>query len=231
VGHVGGVGHIGAVGGARYLGVGATPYHLGGYGYRGYGYGYPYYRNNYYRPYYGSGFGYGLGLGLGLYLPYYLYGGGGYYPDYGYGYGVGAFGAYSPYMGGLGMAAYPLAYGNGYGPPVAQAQAQQPSTERPPPDDAAHLQLTVPENAEVIIDGAKTTQTGTVREFVSPTLAQGTKYQYKITVRYTDAKGKLLEDTRDIRFQGNDWFSIDFTRPPPAPPAPALPLPKRIKDE
>ena len=101
----------------------------------------------------------------------------------------------------------------------------------PPPDDAGHLQVIVPENADVLIDGAKTTQSGTTREFVSPSLDPKKRYSYRISVRYVDAKGKAVDDTRDIQFQANDWFTIDFTRPAPLPPpTPALP-PKGVKDE
>ncbi len=186
----------------------------GGYGFGGYGLGYggylPYAYGNYYRPYYGEGY-YGYGLGLGAYGPYYggvtLAAYSSFYPD--------------PVVGGL--AQNPLGQN--------QAGQNQPSSERPPPDDAGHLRLTVPENAEVVIDGVKTTQTGTTREFVSPAVTPGSRYVYKVTVRYTDAKGKVIEDTRDIRFQANDWFSIDFTRPAPSGPLPMpAPLPKENKE-
>jgi uncharacterized protein (TIGR03000 family) len=180
---------------------GGGGYYGGGYRYGGYGYGY--------RPY-------GYGIGIGLYAPY-----------YGYGYGYGGYGGYAPYY-----SAYPPVYGGAYledGGSALPAVAQ-PAQERPAPDNMAHLQLTVPANAEVLIDGNATTQTGTTREFITPVLSQGNKYSYRITVRYPDGSGKAVEDTRDIRFQANDWFSIDFTRPAPTPPPPA-PLPKITKDE
>jgi uncharacterized protein (TIGR03000 family) len=182
----------------------ASGYHLGtGAYYRPYAYSYGY--HNYYRPYHHY---------HGFYVPYYGYGI--YWPYY---YGLAT--TYSPYYGNLGLAAYANA------DPVlaADAAVQQPPAERPPADDAVHLQLLVPENAEVTIDGVKTTQSGATREFVSPALTPGTQYQYKITVRYTDAKGKVVDDTREIRFRANDWFSVDFNRPPPPQPVPA-PEPK-----
>ena len=187
-----------------------------GYGYRPY-YGayHGYYHSNFYRPYYHHHFHYWpyyFPFAFGFYFPY--YGGlGGYYPGYG-----------------IGPAAY-----DSYLPPVAsdysQAPATPPATDRPPPDDAAHLQLTVPENAEVLIDDNKTMQTGKVREFVSPPLKTGTQYSYRITVRYTNADGKPVDDTRDIRFTANDWFAIDFTRPPPAPTAPQPKIVPKGKEE
>jgi uncharacterized protein (TIGR03000 family) len=240
-------------GGGAYRPAYGGAYRAGGVGYGGYrgiggigGYG-----GGIYRPYYGlGGYGYGGGYGRGFYRPYYGYGGyglGGYggYGLGGYGgYGLGAFGSYSPYYGGMGLGAYPMmAYGNA-APGLAgnaavqpqQLQAQQPpdqsQSERPPADGAAHLQFMVPENAEMLIDGTKTTQTGAAREFVTPVLTPGAHYTYKVTVRYTDAKGKVVNDTRDIRFQADDWFSIDFTRPAPLPPAPAapqLPVPGKLE--
>jgi uncharacterized protein (TIGR03000 family) len=176
-----------------------------------------------------GGYGYG-GFGLG---------GFGYIPYYGGGYGgYGGGGGYTPYYdsGYGGLPAYPLvaASGSGYAPPIAvgqQAPNQAQQAERPPRDGAAHLQLTVPENAEVVIDGTATTQTGSAREYVTPQLTPGSRYVYKITVRSKDATGKVVEDTRDIRFQADDWFSVDFTRPPPGPAPAPLPLPKKTKDE
>jgi uncharacterized protein (TIGR03000 family) len=174
-----------------------------------YSYGYrPYYANRSY---------------LSFYLPYYGYNN--YAPYY--------YASYVPYYGGLGLPYYPLVagYGGSYAPSVAATQPQGQS-ERPR-DGAAHLQLTVPENAEVLIDGVATTQTGTAREFVTPQLAPGSRYVYKITVRTRDAKGQVVDDTRDIRFQADDWFGIDFTRPapPPGPQTAPLPLPKTTKEE
>ncbi len=226
-GHGGHAGHAGFHGGFH----GGNFYHggywHGGYGgwYRPYGF-YPY---GFYRPYYGIGaFGLGLGLGLGL------------------------GGLYAPYYGSY---AYPLAPGYAYNPypstvivnnappvgtvidPNAQVAPQQ-TPQRPPPDNAGHLQLIVPESAEVYIDGQKIAQSGTTREIVSPPVTPGTRYTYKISVRYTDGQGKAVNDTRDINFRANDWFSIDFTRPappmatqPPAPqqPPPPQPLPQPLR--
>lgn len=177
------------------------PYHHPGpgpyrYGYRPYGYWGPHY-HGFYRPYYPYALGVGVGIGLG--------------------YGV--YGAYAPYN------AYP------YGPPPVMVYSQPAYDPGPPPaapqaggqnapapDNAAHLQLQVPENAEVWFQGVRTTQTGRLREFNSAPLTPGMSYSYKISVRYTDAKGTPVNDTRDIQVRANDWFSIDFTQPPPTAP-------------
>jgi uncharacterized protein (TIGR03000 family) len=164
-------------------------------------------------------------VGFGFWRPYYPVG---LFTPY-YGFGSGLFAYSVPSFGGMAFPIYPIVPDLGSGdlnpapaPPGGGAAAQ----DQPPPDNAGHLQLNVPENAEVIFDGTKTTQTGSVREFVTPPLVPGSTYSYQITVRYMDAKGKTIEDTRTIRFQPNDWFSIDFTRPAPQQPAAPLPAPK-----
>jgi hypothetical protein len=48
-------------------------------------------------------------------------------------------------------------------------------------------------------------------------------------VRYSDGKGQPVDDTREIRFHANDWFTIDFTRPAPPPAAAAPPAPVTLQ--
>jgi uncharacterized protein (TIGR03000 family) len=179
-------------------------------GWGGYHGGY-YHGGYYYGPYHHYGYGpyYGFGIGIGF---------------YGYPYG-----AYAPYYGVYGYAPPTVVVS----PPDGYASPTPPSTtpQNPPQrDNAAHLQLMVPENAEVWVDGAPTKQTGTVREFTSPPLELGKSYTYMISVRYRGANGQPVNDTRPIHVRANDWFSIDFTRPappeqtPPPRKAPAIPL-------
>jgi uncharacterized protein (TIGR03000 family) len=73
--------------------------------------------------------------------------------------------------------------------------------------------LIVPPNAEVWFDGAKTSQTGPEREFISPVLAPGKSYTYSVRVRSTSEDGRVSDETRDIHVRANDWWSVDFTRP------------------
>jgi uncharacterized protein (TIGR03000 family) len=171
--------------------------------------------HGFYRPYYGYGFGaFGLGLGLGYGLGYGL---GGYYAPY--------YGGSVPYYGGYGPAVYPPVAAAPYATAPNSVATSAQVGNQPPPDNAAHLQLTVPDGAEVWFAGARIAREGRVREFVSPPLAPGQSYTYQIVVRYTDAAGKPVEDKRDIQVRANDWFSIDFTRPPPAAKPNPLPLP------
>jgi uncharacterized protein (TIGR03000 family) len=187
--------------------------HHGGYHHGFYGPYHAYYGHGFYWPYYGNGFGglglagFGLGLGAGLGLAAGGYGLGG------YGLG-GGYGPYLPYGGGPSVVVVnpPVAPPTGTGAPAGQTP--------PPPDNAAHLQFVVPANAEVLFDGEKTTQAGPTREFVSPPLTSGKVFNYTITVRYTNAEGKPVNDKRVIYVRANDWFRIDFTRPAPPEQAP-----------
>ncbi len=129
---------------------------------------------------------------------------------------------YSPYYyGGGGLLNSAVLSGPPAGPQLPDYAMPQQQQTPPPPDNAAHLQLLVPENAEVLFNGSKTTQTGTTREFVSPTLPTGKQFDYTIAVRSIDADGKVKTDERVIHVRANDWFQVDFTRPAPsATPAP-----------
>ena len=94
----------------------------------------------------------------------------------------------------------------------AKSSTVPPEKEKPLPNNAAHLQLLVPEKAEILIDDRKTTQAGAVRQFVSPPLAPGTNFTYRITVRYRDNNGATIEDKHSIRVRANDQLRMDFTQ-------------------
>jgi len=164
----------------------------GGCGYGGYGYGGGYGGLGYGGYGYG-GYGYPYGYGYGSYAPS--------YSDYGYGYGYPSTDVINNY--------------NYVSPALSSTPAQAPA------DNAIHLQLIVPENAQVLFNGAATTQTGTVREFVSPPLTPGQSYTYHVTARYTGADGRPVEETRDVVARPNDWYTVDFTQPAPTAQPPA----------
>jgi uncharacterized protein (TIGR03000 family) len=106
--------------------------------------------------------------------------------------------------------------GGGMNPSTLPASepGRAPAEKLPPPTtNEAQLQLLVPEKAEVMVDGIKTRQTGTVRDFVSPPLTPGKNMTYTIAVRYTDADGKPVEETHSIRVRANDRLRIDCTKP------------------
>jgi uncharacterized protein (TIGR03000 family) len=79
-------------------------------------------------------------------------------------------------------------------------------------DNAAHIRLRVPADAEVWFDGERTKQTGTERVFTSPPLTPGERFAYEVRVRWTK-DGRPTEATKRIRVKANDWLNYDFTKP------------------
>lgn len=86
----------------------------------------------------------------------------------------------------------------------------------PPTSNSAHLRIRVPKDAEVLVEGSRTTTTGTVREFVSPPLEPGKNMIYSILVRYTNSSGRTIEETHSIRVHANEQLDIDCTHQPAA---------------
>ncbi|OWK34569.1 TIGR03000 domain-containing protein [Fimbriiglobus ruber] len=249
-GHGGGAGHVGAVHGGYYGGYGPGFHggYYGGYGgyYRGgYGYGYPYYGFGL-----GLGLGYGYGYGMGYGAMGYGYGGYGYgYGGYGgYGFPYYNYGTYnSPPGGNPSYAAasfYPPQGGPGPVPPQGGPQAPPPSnmamstlTGAPPtplykPSDTdVTLVVRTPADAVVWINGARTTQTGPKREFVSTGPAPGRSYTFAVRAQWTGADGKRVDLLGHVPIQAGEKRLVDFTTYPqgknetaPAPtPVPSEP--------
>src|SRR5262249_32300789 len=117
--------------------------------------------------------------------------------------------------------------------PYNTTPSQQP--RRPAIDDNAVLiGLRVPENAEIWIDGQKTTETGTFREFMTPALQPDQKFAYDIKARWIENGQEVVRD-RKIDFYAGDRVMVNLLAPankgtqqrllpapkPAAPPAPA----------
>src|SRR5262249_6402817 len=87
----------------------------------------------------------------------------------------------------------------------------------PPParpeaaEDRARITVVVPADAEVWVDGTKTSQQGTDREFVSPPLKSGQRFRYDVMARWRDG-GRTVEQTRTVRFESGDKLTVDFTK-------------------
>jgi uncharacterized protein (TIGR03000 family) len=103
-------------------------------------------------------------------------------------------------------------------PPVTQAQGGRPvrtatrvaAAESPvTPDTRAQIDQKVPQDAEVWFDGAKTTQTGSLRRFVTPPLTQGGKYGYEVRVVWKDGT-RTVTETRRLELAAGESFSANF---------------------
>jgi uncharacterized protein (TIGR03000 family) len=93
-------------------------------------------------------------------------------------------------------------------PERATAPATAPAQSAAP----AHLEVRVPAEAEVWIDGVKTSQNGATRKFVSPDLPPGREYAYEVRVAWRD-QGRETTETRRVTFRAGDKVDVDFTNP------------------
>jgi uncharacterized protein (TIGR03000 family) len=108
--------------------------------------------------------------------------------------------------------------GKSVAPEVGPAPAEK--------DAPAAIEVHVPANAEVWIDGAKTKQQGSKRAFVSPTLTAGKDYVYEIRATWRE-DGREQKETRRVTFRAGAQVSVDFTKPVDKPET--LTMPKTAK--
>ena len=198
-GHGGGF-HAGGYHGGGYHPGGIGGYH-GGYYRGGYGRGYGY------RPYYGHQHYY-----RGYYYPYYndFYFSGG---------GDSLENAYADDTARLNDS---LTYDSGYrglSPAEYQAYAQAGTANNgsvsTPVDTAAHVTASVRAGAEIWIDGTKTTATGAVRQFQSPPLTPGQRYNYEIRARWIE-NGHEVTQTQKVEVTAGGHVNVTFPVGPTA---------------
>jgi|GEM_PF-5309175 len=89
----------------------------------------------------------------------------------------------------------------------AAADQSQPGPRAP--GQVVHFAVMVPADAEVWFDGAKTTQAGPDREFISPPLRPGHSYSYDVRARWKDG-GREVDRTRRVTFYAGDHLELDF---------------------
>jgi uncharacterized protein (TIGR03000 family) len=187
-----GGGHSGGEhhGGGEQWGGGGWGGGYGGYGYGGYGWG-----------------GYG-------YYPYGAFGRGLFWGGYPYGYyGRGYYGSYP----------YDYGYYN-YGPDYSYSVPSQPAPANAPrmniPENAALIDVRVPDNAQVWIDDQQTKQTGPMREFVTPALDPGQEFNYDVRARWTE-NGQQVDRHRKVTFHAGDRLMVNLMAPQGSPSAEA----------
>jgi uncharacterized protein (TIGR03000 family) len=79
-------------------------------------------------------------------------------------------------------------------------------------DNMARIRLIVPDGARVWFDDQLTRQTGTMRTFESPALTPNRNYHYDVKVKWLDANGKEMTQTRRIDVNANSNVTVDFSR-------------------
>jgi len=105
------------------------------------------------------------------------------------------------FRGGWGAGNYP-SMGDTYYPAY---YPQEPAVDM----NAVTFRMHVPSGARVWFEGDATSQTGTDREFVSPSLTPGRDYVYHIRVQW-DENGKAVERKRDVTVHAGDRISLNF---------------------
>jgi uncharacterized protein (TIGR03000 family) len=235
--HRGGHGGVRIGGGAAHFGGGAA--HFGGVrsygGVRGFS-GYHPHSYAAYRPSYSRNYGnYGRYGNYGYYRPYRHYGRYGYgnwwgyapsyYNSYYYAPSYGYANYYSPYYDDYyspyydnypysGYYPYSDYYTNGdyyadVTPPVTTAVPAPVSPAAAVQDTIAHLTVAVPSDADVWFNGTHMSQTGSVREFVSPPLTPGMAYTYDIRARWM-VDGVAVDRTKQVVVHAGDQLTVDF---------------------
>jgi uncharacterized protein (TIGR03000 family) len=71
------------------------------------------------------------------------------------------------------------------------------------------VNVSVPANAQITFDGAKTMQTGAIRAFVSPPVAPGRDYIYSVTAKWQQG-GKEVTRTQRITVHAGDVIHVSF---------------------
>jgi len=99
--------------------------------------------------------------------------------------------------------------------PVQQQTGYRVYYRVPTPDAPAGtvlLNVRVPAEAQIWIEGDKTQQTGAFRRFVSPQLDQGKSYAYQIKAEWQE-NGKKISRTRKVTVHAGEAVDIDLARP------------------
>jgi len=71
------------------------------------------------------------------------------------------------------------------------------------------LDIRVPSNAEVTVNGEKMTATGTNRRFTSSGLTAGQTYEYKVKATWTE-EGKQMQKERTVQAQSGQRTIVDL---------------------
>jgi uncharacterized protein (TIGR03000 family) len=71
------------------------------------------------------------------------------------------------------------------------------------------INVSVPADAQITFDGAKTMQNGAFRAFVSPPVAPGRDYYYNVTAKWQQG-GREVTRTQRIAVHAGDVINMSF---------------------
>src|SRR5262245_53213957 len=89
-----------------------------------------------------------------------------------------------------------------------------------PESASAFIEVRLPADAELLVDGSATKPRGPLRTFTTPPLEQGFVYTYRLEARWTARDGKPRNATRRVDIRPGQRFVVDFMPPPDAIPQP-----------
>jgi uncharacterized protein (TIGR03000 family) len=134
-------------------------------------------------------------------------------PNYGYGYGL--YGGYgsgpansTPNV--TGLPSEPMANSEGSNGSASPARNNTVSPSHP---NAAAIDVKVPADARVLVQGQLTRQTGSDRFFESPPLQQDKTYAYKIKAIWTNRDGEKVERNQTVQVRAGSHVTLDFRKP------------------
>ena len=90
---------------------------------------------------------------------------------------------------------------------ATKSRAYYPGAE----PDKVLVNVTIPADAKLTFQGAKTTQTGTVRHFLSPSITAGYRYAYSVQATWME-NGQAITKSRSFEVQPGDVVQIVFSR-------------------
>ena len=99
---------------------------------------------------------------------------------------------------------YPRSVGDSYKPVSSNAAGNGSAVNR-----AVLITVSLPANAKIWFDEARTTQTGSLRQFLSPPLTPGHEYVYEVKARWA-VDGKEVTRSRRVNVNAGDVTSISF---------------------
>jgi len=88
-----------------------------------------------------------------------------------------------------------------------------PTASLPKPLVPVVIDVVVPAEAELWIEGKKMGQTGEQRKFISPPLEAGRHFSYDFRIRFKD-DGREQTKTRSLDVLAGGSYTVDFVNPP-----------------
>lgn len=94
---------------------------------------------------------------------------------------------------------------------LCQAQSGTRYIPAPPPPTSVLLTVKLPAEASLTIDGARTSQTGSERQFISPPLPEGKVFVYTLKATWT-ADGKKMEREKKVEVKAGARINVDLNK-------------------